>query len=313
MVNYKKIVIVAMMLLSFSACMQRRVYTERRFLLGTVIEVTSPYKEAAAIAFEEIERIEKIFSIYKKDSVVSHLNKTGFLNTNFEVARLIEEAKKFYELSEGKFDISIGPLTEIWKEALDKKELPREREIEIALKLVGCDYIHVDKETHSIKFKKKGMKVDLGGIAKGYAVDATVKELKRKGIDSAIVNAGGNLYCLGTKFGQPWQVGLQHPRIKTQILNTLSLINKAVATSGDYEQYMEIDSKRYFHIIDPQTGYPVRNDVLSVSVIAKDAMTADALSTSIFVLGKDKGNELFKNYVGVEKIIVITKSDLQNN
>lgn len=311
--KYRYIVISGLFLLLLTGCQERELYSQRQLLLGTVVEVISPYQEAADIVFKEIKRVENIFSTYLKGSAVSHLNKTGFLNTNFEVAHLIEESKKFSKLTNGQFDITVGPLTKIWKDAFIKNRIPDKVEIKNSLKLVGFDKIYIDKNSHNIRFKEKGMKIDLGAIAVGYAVDCAVKELKRKGIDSAIINAGGDIYCLGTKFGRPWRIGLQHPREKENILSTLELKDMAVTTSGDYEQYMKIGKKRYSHIINPKTGYPIDNDVISVTVIAKDTITADAVATCVFLLGKEKGLETFSNYKGIKKIIVLTESDVQNN
>ena len=309
--SFKKILIVGLVILSITGCAKRRLYSDKQFLLGTVVEVISPYQEAANIAFKEIKRVENIFSIFIEDSALSHLNKTGFLNNNFEVTFLIEKSKKFYELTGMKFDITVGPLVRVWKEAIGDNNVPDDKEIKRALRLVGFDNIHIDKKRGNIKFRKRGMGVDLGGIAKGYAVDSAVKELKRKGIDSAIINAGGDIYCLGSKFDRPWQLGLQHPRKKNKLFETLKLKDLAVVTSGDYQQYLESGTKRYSHIIDPKTGYPVESDVISVTVVAKDTLTADAVATCIFLLGKERGKKVFKDYSGVERIIVITKDDVQ--
>ncbi|MFH1621581.1 MAG: FAD:protein FMN transferase [Candidatus Omnitrophota bacterium] len=312
MILNKKI-IPLLVLLAFTGCAQKKLYTEKRFLMGTVVEVISPYPEAAGIVFNEIERIEKVFSTNLKNSAISHLNATGFLNTNYEVTTLIEKSKIFYGITDGLFDITVAPLVVIWKEALNEKKLPSSRLIKKNLSLVGFDNIHIDHLNNSIKFKKPSMKVDLGGIAKGYAIDVAVRELKRKGIDSAIINAGGDIYCLGSKFGNAWKIGLQHPRDKEKTINKLELKDSAVATSGDYEQFMEIEGERYSHIIDPKTGYPVENDIVSVTVIAKDAVTADAVATCVFLLGKQKGERIFGSFYGVTKIITVTKNDVSHN
>lgn len=293
-----------------SGCSQRQVHSRKKLLMGTVVEVVSPYPEAAEIVFDEIERVENVFSAYIATSPVSHLNKTGYLNTNFEVTHLIERAKEFYDLSNGLFDISVSPVSRLWRESFATKSLPKKRAIRKALRLVGFNKIQIDSDNDSVKFKRKGMTIDLGGIAKGYAIDAAVKELKHHGIDSAIVNAGGDIFCLGNKFGRPWKVGLQHPRKRDIFITTLSLHDQAVATSGDYQQFIDVDSNRYHHIINPKTGYPVDNAVVSVSVVAKDTVTADAVATCVFLLGKKQGMREFQNYPGVENIIVVTKSDL---
>ena len=309
--SFKKIFILGLVILSITGCARNRLYTEKRLLMGTVVEVISPYKEAAKIAFKEIERIEKVFSVYIENSAISHLNETGFLNTNFEVTSLFLKSNKFYEATKREFDITIGPLTEIWREALEKNKLPQESDIKVAKELVGFNNVHIDEKLESIKLMKKGMRVDLGGIAKGYAVDKAVKELKRSGIDSAIINAGGDIYCIGTKFDKPWQIGLQHPRNRNELHDTLELKDLAVVTSGDYERWMEIEGKKYSHIISPKTGYPVESGIISVTVVAKDTITADAVATCVFLLGKDRGTEVFKDYSGVKRIIVITKDDVQ--
>lgn len=307
---FKKIAAFASILLLFGGCMNRELYNEKKFLLGTVVEVVSPYKEASGIVFQEIERVEKVFSLYRDDSFVGNLNKTGFLNTNFEVFSLIKKAGIFYGITDGRFDITVAPLAIIWKDALKENKIPSEGEIKSALELVGFDKISLDNESKNIKLMKKGMQVDFGAFAKGYAVDCAIKELKEKGIDSAIINAGGDIYCLGTKSSQAWKVGLQHPRDKNKLLTNLELKDSAVATSGDYEQFVEIDGKRYSHIIDPKTGYPVENDIISVTVVAGDTLTADAVATCIFLLGKDRGRQIFENYKGVQKIIIITRGDM---
>lgn len=311
--DYRKVFVSCLILLTLTGCFQKRLHSQKKLLLGTVVEVISPYPEAAKIAFREIERIDKIFSPNNKDSAVAHLNKTGFLSNNFEVSLLIKKARMFYALTNGLFDISVAPLSNIWKAALKKDSLPDESLIAQKKSLVNLDNIYIDEENHIIKFKKSGMEIDLGGLAKGYAVDAAIKELKRNGIDSAIVNAGGDIFCLGAKFGRPWRLGLQHPRRKELIVDSLEVKDSAVATSGDYEQFMEIDQKRYSHVINPETGYPVENDIVSVTVVAKDTVTADAVATSIFLLGKEKGKKIFQNYEGVKKIIIITKDEVSGN
>lgn len=308
----KKAFIIILVLLSFTGCWQNKLYRDSKFILGTVVEVVSPYPEAADIAFKEIMRIEQVLSMFIADSAVSHLNKTGFLNTSFEVAWLVEKSKIFYELTGGKFDITVGAITKMWKEAIKENRIPDEKEIKRNLKLVGFNRVFIDKINHIIKFKNKGIQIDLGAIAKGYAVDAAVKELKRKGIDSAIINAGGDLFCLGSRFGRPWQVNLQNPRKAREVIRTLKVSDLAVATCTDYEKHKEVKGRRYLHIIDPKTGYPIENNVVSVTVIAKDAVTADAVATSVFLLGKDKGIKVFRNYDGVKEIIVITQNNAES-
>ena len=158
-----------------------------------------------------------------------------------------------------------------------------------------------------VKFKVLGAKIDLGAIAKGFAVDCAIRKLKEQGISSCLINAGGDIYCLGDKSGKPWKVALQNPR-QSGLLDHLKLKDRAVATSGDYQQFFIKGSKRYSHILDPRTGYPADRGVISSTVVAPDCLTADALATAIFVIGKDKGSLLAQKFKDVE-LIVITVSD----
>jgi len=293
---------------AISGCGKKELYSNRQFLMGTVVEVISPHPEASEIVFDELRRIESIFSVYKQDSLISKLNNLGFIEYNQEITDLLKKSLEFYKFTDGRFDVTVGPLTKLWKEAINQRKIPSQKLIEERKRLVGMQKVLFTAD--KIELKETGMSLDFGAIAKGYAVDKAVEKLKEKKIDSAIINAGGDIYCLGSKFGQPWNVGIQHPRDKKRIIKVLKLKNKAVATSGDYEQFMEINNQRYSHIIDPQTGYPVKNDVISVTIIADSCMIADAVATSIFLLGKEIGEEKFKNMKGIEEIIVLTKHDL---
>lgn len=279
------------------------------FLLGTVVEVTAADKRAFDIVFDEISRIENLMSIYKPESEISRLNLYGRLKASREVKGIIEQAKKFFYESEGAFDITVAPVVDLWKEAIKTEKLPDKRSLAKARKLVGSEKIIIDEEISEIKFLNKGMKIDLGGIAKGYAIDSALRKLKQNGINSCLINAGGDIYCLGRKARQLWRIGLQHPREPYEFIKYLELEDKAVATSADYEQYFILDNRRFSHIINPKTGYPAETDVISVTVISPDSLSADALATAIFVLGKRKGLELVGRYKDTE-ILFFTKTDL---
>ena len=220
---------------------------------------------------------------------------------------MVRESLKYYRLSEGAFDITVGPVVSIWKEKIGEAEnktrgltLPTESQIKKAVSLVGSDKISLDDNTSSIIFAQSGMSIDLGAIAKGYAVDKAVRRLKELGVRSALVNAGGNVYCLGKKGSRKWRIGVRHPRKGAEIAYYLDLENQGAATSGDYEQFFILDKKRYSHIINPKTGRPVDNNISSVTIIAPDAATSDGLSTTVFVLGKEKGLTLTGKIDGVE-------------
>ena len=281
--------------------------------MGTIVEVVSPRKEAAQIVFTEISRIDKLLSVYNPDSEISLLNNKGKLSVSQDTMYIIRKSKELYKATGGAFDITVEPLVRVWGFEKHRYILPEEREITKVLRLVGSDKIILNESDNVIKFKTSGMKISLGAIAKGYAVDLAVAKLKETGIKDCLINAGGDIYCLGNNFGRPWKVAIRDPR-KPGIYEVLELEDKAVATSGDYEQYFIKGSKRYAHIFDPRTGYPVDEGVCSVTVIASDCLTADALATSIFVLGKNGLNGIKKNFKGyIDSRIIECKDNVQDN
>ena len=284
-------------------CKNHQLYKDSRVMMGTFVEVSSPDKKASGIVFEEIKRIENLLSKYNPDSEVSRLNKFGKLAASPDTFYIIEKSKEFWKASTGGFDISVAPLVDLWGFTDKKYSLPDEEKIKEILGLVGFDKIILHNGDNVIEFKTSGMKIDLGAIAKGYAVDCAVRKLKEAGIKSCLVNAGGEIHALGDRFGQPWRVAVKSPR-KVGFIDYLELTDKAVATSGDYEQYFFQGNKRYAHIFNPKTGYPADSGVASVTVIASDGVTADALATAIFVLGKVKGMELAKKFPGVKVEII---------
>lgn len=297
-----------------SGCFQRPYYKETRLLMGTFVEITCQDKSAIEEAFEEIREIEAAANNFEPASEISRLNKDGEIKAGVDLLAMVRESLKYYRLSQGAFDITVGPLARLWKERIRQAdegareiEIPSVQEISAALALTGADKIVLDEASSLIKFNWPGVEIDLGGIAKGYAVDKAVERLKELGITSAMVNAGGNIYCLGKKYSRRWRIGIQHPRKPQEILFYLELENQAVATSGDYQQYFSSKGRRYSHIIDPKTGYPVDNGVISATIIALDGATSDALSTAVFVLGKEKGQELVNGLKGVEARIIEEK------
>jgi len=279
-------------------------YREKRVAMGTFVEVISSEKEAIDIVFKEISRIEKLLSKYDPDSEVSKLNKLGRLKASPETFYIVNKAKEFYFLTNGAFDITVGPLMDLWGFTSREYSRPSEGKIKEALRLVGSDKIILHQKDNVIQFKLSGMKIDLGAIAKGYAVDCAVKKLKESGINSCLINAGGQIYCLGSKFSRPWKIAIRNNPRNPGRAAYLSLKDKAVATSGDYEQFFWDNQRAYGHIFNPRTGYPGPADFFSVTVIADDSLTADCLSTAVFVLGEEKGRALASKLSGVEIKII---------
>jgi len=278
-------------------------YRDNRLLMGTLWEVVSPHKEAGKIVFAEAARIEQLLSKYQPDSEISRLNRAGRLKVSPDTFYIIKKSKEFWQISQGAFDITVAPLVDLWGFTNQKYNVPAEGLIKTTLKLVGSDKIILQEKDNVVEFKFPGMKVDLGAIAKGFALDCAVKLLKERNINSCLINAGGQVYALGEKSAHPWKVAVQNPR-RPEISGILELKNKSASTSGDYEQFFFNNGKRYCHIINPVTGYPADSGIFSVTVIANDGLTADALSTAIFVLGKAKGRELAEKFSNIEVKII---------
>lgn len=302
------------LVLVICGCQSQNLYKNNRVMMGTFVEVISPYKEAAGIVFSEIKRIEGLLSKYKADSEVAKLNHFGKLNVSPDTFFIMKKSKEFWQASNGAFDITVAPLVDLWGFTDKKYHLPTQQEIKNTLKLIGSDKIILHDDDNMIEFKLSGMKIDLGAIAKGYALDCAADKLRKIGVKSCLINAGGQVYALGDKrphqrfwcggkFGKPWKIAIKGPRGR-DFTDYLELKDRSVATSGDYEQCFIKGKTRYSHILNPKTGYPVDSGIVSVTVIASSGLTADALATAIFVLGKEKGEELAKRFPGVEVKII---------
>ena len=279
--------------------------------MGTSVEIAvsqtqaAKAEEATEAAFREVQRIDFLMSNYREDSEISRVNRdAGKKETKVspEMLRMIERAIEFSSLSEGAFDITIGPVFRLWN--FREGKFPEEKNLRENLKKVGYRQIKIDRSRSSIFLQEEGMEIDLGAIAKGYAVDSASAVLKEKGIENFLVNAGGDLKVSGSKEkGVPWIVGIQHPRLPSQMVAKLSPRQAGVATSGDYEKFFIERGERYHHLLNPSTGTPAR-ECQSVTVMAPSAMAADALATAVFVLGPKKGLALVKRMNDVHAIIV---------
>jgi len=264
------------------------------------------------MAFQEMRRVESILSNFKADADIYRLNRTlaNLIDVQKETLDVIEKAKLLFLASGGAFDITVAPILKIWG-FYDRDNKPKsvpDEEIKKTLALVGSDNIIVDRINGKAGFKIPGMAVDLGAIGKGYAVDRAKDVLVKAGIGNALLGIAGDIYCLGGgRNDEGWKIGIRHPLKENEVIATLNLKNKAISTSGQYENFVEVGGKRYAHIINPKTGYPVENGLLSVTVVADDSSTADALATTVFVLGEEEGQELLKKF-GAEAVL-ISKSD----
>ena len=271
--------------------------------MGTFVVVISPDNRAAGIAFDEIKRIENLLTKYNPDSEISKLNKLGKLNVSPDTFYVIKKAKEFWQETDGAFDITVAPLVDLWGFTDKNYIVPGEGKIKETLRFIGSDKIILNDKDNVIEFEFPEIKIDLGAIAKGYALDCAVKKLKENNIKSCLIDAGGQIYALGDKFGHPWKIAIKNPH-SNDITDYLELKNQSVATSGDYEQYFINHKKRYSHIFNPKTGYPANSGIVSVTVIAPDGLTADALATAVFVLGKEKGKKLVRNFPDIKIKII---------
>lgn len=276
-----------------------------KFLLGTLVEIqirdtdNQKANEVIEDAFNEIQRIDEMLSIYDSESAVTSINNSGdsIINIDEEVFELMQKCNLFWQLCGGALDISIGSVITTWGFGKGNPAIPSRKEISKALEHSGWKNVSFP-DKNKIK-KPDGVRFDFGAVTAGYAADKAIEVLAKHGITNALVNTGGELRAIG----DDWVIGIQHPRIPGQLLEKLQLHGKAVATSGDYEQYFEKNGRRYHHIINPTDGFPA-SECQSVTVIAENTLTADALATGIFVLGPAKGLELVECLENVEAYIV---------
>jgi thiamine biosynthesis lipoprotein len=265
-------------------------------------------------ASAEIERIDKLMSYYKSDSEISELNRDGFrraVKVSKSTYEVLQRSIEFSKLSCGAFDVTVGPLVDLWHSAQDTNFLPTDADLLQARSKVGYDKLILDANETSVRFAVEGMRVDLGGIAKGYALDKAVEAMQKGGAVGGMVDIGGEIRCFGLPpAGQNiWRIGLQDPAVAKDAMNTgkplliLRLTDAAVATSGDYHRFVTIGGKRYSHIVDPKSGHSSES-LASVTVICPSATDADALSTAVTVMGKEKGLALIEQMPGVEVILI---------
>ncbi|MDD5195336.1 MAG: FAD:protein FMN transferase [Candidatus Omnitrophica bacterium] len=299
--------------LIFCSSCAKSLYESKFVAAGTYLEIKSPYKEAGSIVYAEFKRLEKIFNFYDPGSELSRLNgKSGVpVKVSAELLEVLRLAKQVNEMTNGAFDVSYGRLYEYWKERIKKGglEFPQESEIAALKEVGGMNNIEINEAEGTVLIKKKGLKIDLGAIADGYMVDKAVMKLKKKGIDSALINVGGDIYCLGTNRGKPWRIGIKNPEEIQNVMQSEQLFDEAIATSGNYEQYFDYKGKRYSHLISPRTGFPVSDTMVSVSVITKNCTSADSLSTAFFVMGLAEIRSFIAAGPSTMRIFVITQDE----
>jgi thiamine biosynthesis lipoprotein len=280
-----------------------------RLLLGTVVEITAlgPDRDllegAVSDAFAEIERIEQLMSPHIEGSDVARLSRSDSPQpVSPETAAVLRLGLHLAAQSNGAFDLTLGRLKALWGIEGETPQVPDREAVEDALRGIGPQALRL--EAPLVVKSRPELQLDLGGIAKGYAIDRAIFLLADAGVEFASVNAGGDMRLLGDRGGKrPWRIGIQHPRDPQRLLATLEVEDVAVVTSGDYERYFEQDGRRYHHLFDPRTGYPA-TACRSVTVVAPSAMLADALATAVFVLGPKQGISLLQYYPEAQALII---------
>jgi len=280
---------------------------ETRELMGTFVIITvydideEKANNAINVAFDKIERIDDLMSSYKNDSEVSILNRHGFLNdVSPELKQVLDKSIYYGNLSKGFFDVTVKPILDLYSYSFQELGRPP-TELAIDKTLKHVDFRNIVFVDNSIILKNNAQ-ITLGGIAKGYAIDEAILVLEEHNVKHALVNAGGDMKALGSKLFQDWKIALQNPRDENDYIAIITLNDKAVATSGDYERYFD-ENKSFHHIVNPKTGYSATS-LISVTIVADEAVDADALATSVFVLGFDEGINLIESLDNVEGLII---------
>ena len=291
----------------------QQIFTKNIMLMGSDFEITIVDNDQANaenminIAIEEISRIEKLISSWDKNSQTSLINLNAGVKPvkiDLELFELISRSIKVSNLSQGAFDISYASMDKVWYFDRKMTEFPSIEKIKKSVSKIGYKNIVLNKKDTTVFLRLKGMKIGFGAIGKGYAADKAKEILIKNNVKSGIINASGDLTAWGLKpSGKDWMVAIVNPINKDKVFSWLTIKNKSIVTSGNYEKFINLDGKKYSHIIDPRTGYPTEG-ILSVTIITDKAELADALATSVFVLGVDIGLNMINQLNGVDCIII---------
>lgn len=284
-------------------------------------------EKAVDAVVEEINRLSGLLSIGEKNSEVSRLNEMGEGEVSKDTFHILKRAVDIYEKTNGAFDCTIYPVMKLWGFSTKEYRVPAKKELEETVKLVDSSKIHIVEDLNEAQQGKSGgieqepgnvyvylgkkQEIDLGGIAKGYASDRAIEIFKQYGIESGMVSLGGNIKTLNGKMdGTEWVIGIRDPKGEnSDSIAAVKIKDKAVVTSGGYERYFEESGKTYIHILDPKTGYPAENGILSVTIISEDGMLSDALSTSLYIMGEDAAIDFWKGFSEAFEMILITEDE----
>lgn len=305
-------------MLFFSGCAATKVeqtpvvVKRTQMQMGTLVTITSVASdrrhahEAASAGFQEIRRLEELLSTWIATSELSRVNAAAGrepVQVAADTLKVLEASLEIARLTEGGFNILVGPAVEAWS-VLDRQNVPSGVLLEAIRPLTDLRLLHVNAEQRTVYLAKPGMRVDVGGIGKGFAADMAVVAMQKAGASAGVVALSGDIRTFGQlPVGRKFPIGIRHPRRAEAVLAFIELQDEAISTAGDYERYFEQDGVRYHHILDPTTLQPARG-CQSVTVVARDGLTADGLDTGIFVLGPERGLALVEQLPGVGAVIV---------
>jgi thiamine biosynthesis lipoprotein len=283
-------------------------------------------KKCVETAFAELKKVDKLMSDYKSDSEISEVNRDAFkraVEVSVPTFEVLQKSAEFSRLSEGAFDITIAPLAEVWRSAGEVNSVPTEAELAAARSKVGYEKLILDANEMTVRFAVDGMKLDLGGIAKGYAIDRAIEAMQAGGAVGGMVDVGGDIRCFGKppRGKKSWRIGLENPaELKgsdqslsagaSTILLILELNNAAIATSGGYRRFVLVEGKEYSHIVDRDTAKSAEG-LSSVTIISQNAINADALATAVSVMGPEKGLALIEKTPQTEAILITPSPEYQ--
>lgn len=296
-------------LIILTSCGKSSYYVRSFPLMGTIINIkvlnSGDARGSVNKVIKKMKNLEEKFNRFDEKSEIYKINKADKeqdICVSDEMYELLDISLDLNKKTNGSFDITVAPFLEIWGFYSEKRSSPpAKEEIEKTLLSVGTGNLKLDKASKSVKFENGSTKIDLNAIATGYIVDDACGLLKQKGVQSALIDAGGDIACFGDN---EWLIGIRNPKDKKNIIAKIKLKNKTISTSGGYENFIEIGGETFPHIIDPRTGWPVRSNVLSATVISDRCAVSDALATALFVLRPEEGLSLIEGLKGVDCAII---------
>lgn len=299
---------------------RKEAYSDRQFLMGTYVQVQVFDEGKADVvekAFDRIKELDKQITVNEAGSEVDKINENAGIapvKVSDDVFELMEDSVYYSKDSDGGFDLTIGPITELWHIGFDDARKPEQEEIDTELAKVNYEDVVLNKEDKTVFLKEKGMRLDLGAIAKGFITDKAVDVLKENDVTAGIVDLGGNIFVLGDRPGSEsgnWKIGIQDPNeARNTIVGTVEEKNKSLVTSGIYERNLEVEGVLYHHLFDSTTGYPFENDIAGVTIVSDTSVAGDGLSTAVFAKGVVGGMEYVESIDGVDAIFVTKEDDI---